>query len=246
MKDVIWNMFLSISSDWGGGIDGDGTAAVQELNNDILKIAAYAGAVIIAIGITQILIAFHEQNPAAKTRAAITTGLGILFLLSSTVLTALGLTNTSGITEQSVAENALEILGIGFQYSGIMLVAIAVVQLVIAMANEDAREKADGTKTLAVGIALYSASALINHIKTDLFSATPSGETIVSKILGIITFFGRYVGIGFAGIGIFHLALAMKDGDGSAKAKSALFVASGAALFALKPLLDKLGITVPY
>lgn len=246
MNNTIWNIFLGVSSNWGEGYSGGGEGAIQDLNNTILKIATYAGAVIIAIGVTQMLMAFHEQNAASKTKAAVTLGLGILFLTASSVLTSLHLTDTTGLTAEKVAKNGLAVLSRGLTYTGVALAGIALFQLIMAIANEDAREKADGTKTLAVGIALYTAHNLIDlFLSNTLFKDNPSGAEIVGKIFGIIVFFARYVGIGFAAVGSFHFVLAMKDGDGSAKAKSALFIASGAAMLALKPLLNALNIDVP-
>lgn len=239
----ILSIFL-VSSDWGAGYSGGGAGAIQDLNTIILKIAVYAGAVIVAIGITQLLISFHEQNSAGKTRAAVTVGLGIMFLTAGAVIDALGLNNTTGLTAKGVAESGLKLLAEGFKYIGIILAAIAVFQLVMAISNEDAREKADGTKTLAVGIVLYTMSNIVDFIKGDLLADSPDGATVVGKIFGIITFFARYVGIGFAAIGAFHLALAFKDGDGASKTRSALLMAAGAGLLMLKPFLNALNITV--
>ena len=242
--------FLNVSES-GLGATGSGGDAITEINNlnkILFNISQYAGAVVIAIAVVQIIMSLQEQNPAMKTRGSLLLGLGIVLISVEPVVTTLGLLDTTTLTgtdgAKKLALNVIDVFGRGLTYTGVVLAAIAIIQLIIALSNEDAREKMEGSKLLAIGIALLSAPAIINPIAElavgdkSAWGGLSTGEAIIVTILRTIGKVTTYIGAGLLIFGIYHFALAIKEADGQTKAKAALQIGIGIALISIRIILN--------
>lgn len=111
---------------------------------------------------------------------------------------------------------------------GFIVVAIAIVKMIMALADENAKSKADSTIMLGTGIFFASASKVIESLGVN-DAASLTYATVAHNILDVIGALLTYAGGALTVIAAFTLVMAVmhENADQQAKSSTLLMVAAG-------------------
>lgn len=207
--------------------------------NDILKgVGTAVGAIVIVVALIKLIMGLAQERPEQMSQSSLLFGVGIVFVSMANVLTALKVEDIDeGTKASTMAINVLNVISAMLTYSGVIILAVAVIYLIFSLATESPEQKITGTKLLGVSIGLLSAKAIANAFRVSLASATSSANTYMADILGFITNIATYIGAGFVVMGIWNFIDSFKSEDTSERAKATRFFVAGIALLALRVIL---------
>lgn len=127
----------------------------------------------------------------------------------------------------------LSVLG----YAGAIVLAVAVIKLIIAIAQQDAQSKTTAAMMLGLGILLISSDAVIASIVIDHGG---DGKAMTLSIIDIIGSIGKIVALILAAYGFLSLLLSFLNQDAQQKVDAGKMLGISAVFFSLKTLLESI------
>lgn len=222
----------SVKPDWDIGELDKPEKEVLKLNETFGSIVQIAGAIIIALGIINLIMAFADQNMQSKTRGALMLSGGIA-LISIKIITKAISDAYDPKDSASVVKEVLDQIGVLMTYVGAVLAAYAIIQCILAYMNSSAEEKSNGLKGLAMAAAFLAGGTLMKGVKSLLAIKGKSyvGVAAVGYVVKYII--GRpamYVGAGLIAYGLIQIIMGFKDEDANSKHQGSIMLIAGIAL----------------
>lgn len=216
-------------------------AGKEGLNTYLLKGLQYAGFVLVALGILVLIMSFQEQNFQNKSRASLMIAGGALMASVDAIITILMPKNEikSG---KAVTTKVLDILGVGMQWVGVILIAVGLIQGILAFQNLNQEEKANASKGLGVGIFLMFGSSITKKIGSLIglsASALPKkmSKMIITDFIGIAS---TYIGLFLIAYGLIQFFISFKDEDSMSKTQAGMVISTGVGLAAAPAILTQI------
>lgn len=148
----------------------------------------YAGIVIAAFGIVQIILAFKDSSAEEKSNGLKSLATGIAFLSGKQIMTGVSYLITikgqSDVGKAAAGYVIKFIIARPITYVGIGLAIFGVIQIIMGFKDEDAQAKHQGGMILITGIALASILSIFNATlginKSDYNKVMNSGNANIS------------------------------------------------------------------
>lgn len=135
---------------------------------NIGKLMQYAGIVIAALGVIQVIMSFMNTNPEEKASGMKSLAMGLAFLAGNSIMSgcALLVNNKASkdIGSQAVGFVVKYVIARPVSYIGVGLMAFGVIQIIMGFKDEDANSKHQGTMMLVTGLALVTILGALNGI----------------------------------------------------------------------------------
>jgi len=226
---------------------GDATAGL----NDILKsIGLAVGVIILLVAIVKMIMASMEENPKDKKDASLMLAISILFISISQILTSLGIENIDGSTSATtIASNIIGLLADVLTYAGLGLAILAIVSLVLSIAQENPEQQVAGVKLLTTSIGLLATEALATGIQQVLETAASSSSYNATGLFLNVTLYWltsviTYAGGGFSLVGIFRIAMGIRSEDAKERENGVKFLMVGIALLSIRGVMSLFGLNI--
>lgn len=135
----------------------------------------------------------------------------------------------SNLTGGQSVNNLNNILTKAITIVGLIVIVFAVIKMVLALADENAKSRSDSAIMLGVGIFFSAAAQVMKSIGISSISNATSVITVGRNILAVIGNFLTYSGGALAAIAVFSLIMAVmhENPDQQAKASNLLMVSVG-------------------
>lgn len=224
---------------------GSGASSINSLNDILIGFGTAIGVIIITVGLIKLVMSLSEQNANAKQSASLLIGTGIFFISVTQVINALDITNNaqSGNT-QAIALKIVELISNLVSWAGGVLLAIAVIQMVMSIAQERPDDKVDATKLMGVSIGLLSVCTVAKTIASSAFRTASGGDgsTVLRLVVTFIANIATYVGGGYVVLGVYHLISSIREDDSREKVVAIRFLLVGIGLISIKAILRYFGL----
>lgn len=216
--------------------------AINDFNGFLLKLMLYAGAIVIAIAVIKLIIAMQQQDPQQKMQAALMFGLGSMFVASDAIITYMNISSSS--SEDQIVIRLVEIVGTVLKLVAIILIALAIFQLILSFLNEDAAQKVDAGKALAIGSVFYCLRTVLVSAVTIMVDSTTTNkmEATTGYVIDIIADVARFIGVMLAVYGLFQVIIAMKEQDSTYIQRNITMVTVGMLLWMTPIIFNAMGI----
>ncbi len=224
-----------------GDITVSGAGSSVKALNDILVGAGIAvGVIIITVAIIKLIIGLAQERPDQTSQASLMFGVGAIFVSITKVMSILQLDSINSDTTANVmAVRVLNIIAALLNIAGIIIAVIAIVYLIMAMANEQPESKMTGSKLLMLAVGFLSAQALADRMAIRITSKTTGAMSYIYDVVGFIANVASYAGAAIFGLGIWYFIDSLKSEDAKERDHARRFLMVGVALVGVTILLTK-------
>lgn len=222
------------------------TAGVENLNSILENLGLALGAILIAIAVIKLVLSFADENAKSKQDAGMMFGAGILFISISGVLNVLDIPSLSDANTRNpsveIAIRILNVIGTTLTYAGTVVFAIAVIMLVLAIAQENSDSYVGASKMIASSVGMLFGDGLISAITGLLNSRTKNANVWVSTIVGLIADVATWGALGFICCGVFKIVTGIRSEDEKDRNTGIRFLMVGIALLSMRAILSMFGL----
>lgn len=228
------------SDDWGSydAPSGAEPEGINELNEELLKYMTAAGVVVVALGVVKLIMSMSDHAPMGKVSASTLIALGLILVGGSQILATANAVKAA-TTPQEQVKPIIEIVKFGFFWPGVFLTVIGIIKSIMSIMNERPEEKVEGGKMVGVGLALMSASFIVDEVSKIAFSdsTNKAGEVGGFIIANIIIPIAVITGTILFAFGMIRYAEAFKEEDAQGKSRAALVLITGILLMSTYVIL---------
>lgn len=226
-----------------GTSSSDAVKAVNDLNTILENLGLGIGAVLIAIAIVKIVISLADENAKAKLDAGMMFGAGILFISISGVLRVINITGASVMKDPGayIAANVITVIGTALSYAGAIVFAIAVIMLVIAIAQENSDTYVNASKMIMAGVGMLFGKSLLSGIVKLLQTSNKEANDWVATILNLIANLATWGALGLICCGVFKLVMGIRSEDDRDRNTGIRFLMAGIALLSMRAIYEMFG-----
>lgn len=222
----------------------DASSTIGSLNDVLKGLGIAVGAIIILVATVKLIIGLALERPDQVSQSSLMFSVGAVFASLSIVLTTLDIENIDeSTTASSMAQNVINVICAMLTFAGAIITLIAIVYLIMAIAQEQPESKVTGTKMLGTAIGLISVKALGKTINQRL--STGAVKTyMLMDMLGFIANVVTYIGAGFVAMGVWYFIESFKSEESREREISKRFLIAGVGLVSMRLIVIQLfGIT---
>lgn len=220
------------------------TEATSGINNILTNCGMAVGAIIATVGLIKLMLSLADENSVGKQQASLLVGVGVLFLSLSAVVSELDISSAAGASggQNILAGRIILILGKMLSWSGAVLCAVAVLMLIMSIANEQAEQKAGATKLLGCGIGLLSLNAAARVLAAYIQSSSATANIVVELIVSFLARVSTYIGGALLLMAIWHFILSIREESSKDREVAIRFGMVSIALLSATPILKATGL----
>lgn len=223
---------------------GSGSEATASLNTILTSAGTAVGAIVAVVGIIKLMLSLADQNAVSKQQSSLLIGVGIFFLSVSTIVNELNIAGAaSGANGQNqIGATIINIIGKMLSWSGALLVVVAIIMLILSIAQEQAESKAEAARLLGVGIGLLSVTAITSLLSAKVSGGALAATDVVDIGINFLMRASTYIGGGLVIMAVWHLVNSIREEDAKEKSVAIRFAMAGIALISIRPVLYGFGI----
>lgn len=216
----------------------DLTKQINKFNKVLTDPLSLAGAVVLALGVITLIMAFSEQNMQSKTKGSLMTVGGIVLICIKSIYDSFGI--KQGVKSVKLLTNVLSSIGKAMAFVGAILAIYALIQIILAYVNLNGEEKSNGLKALGTAIAFLCGSSIMKAIVTR-YKNQSNGKSYLKYAIKIVI--GRpatYIGAGLLTYGLIQIIMGFKNEDPEAKHQGSMVTLAGIGLVCVWPIFKKI------